>query len=127
MNPTALDSWILRDQKLVLTHNWDTKDEIVTMIFTNFTAEIFVKFSQDVVPSTKSYNQALVVQDGIIKFVPMNSTDTFMARDTIGLRRVQTLLRKIIEQELNFLNQLNSFKELLQSAGVISEDISIAK
>ena len=47
--PTALDLWILRDQSLVLTHNWDTKDELVTMIFKNFTAEMFVKFSQDIV------------------------------------------------------------------------------
>ena len=78
-------------------------------------------------PSTKSYNQALVVQDGIIQFVPMNTTDTFIARDTIDLKRVQTLLGKIIEQELDFLAQLNSFKDLLQSAGVISKDKAVEK
>ena len=88
---------------------------------------MFVKFSQDIVPSTKSYNQALVVQDGIIQFVPMNTTDTFIAGDTIALKRVQTLLGKIIEQELDFLAQLNSFKDLLQSAGVISKDKVVEK
>ena len=46
--PTALDSWILREQSLVLTHNWKRKDELVMLMFGNFTNEMFVKFSQSV-------------------------------------------------------------------------------
>ena len=38
------------------------------------------------------------------------------------MKRVQTLLGKIIEQELDLLAQLHSFENLLQSAGVISKD-----
>ena len=83
---------------------------------------MFVKFSPNVEPSTKSYNQALIVKDGLLQFVPMNTTETFIARGTVNLKRVQTLLGKIIEQELDLLAQLHSFKNLLQSAGVISKD-----
>ena len=64
---------------------------------------MFVKFSQNVEPSTKSYNQALIVKDGLLQFVPMNTTETVIARGTVPLKRVQTLLGKIIEQELDLL------------------------
>ena len=65
--PTALDMWILRDQNLVLTVNWDKNDEIINMDFQGFEQQIQNTFSQTLSPQSRPYNQGL-----ILKFVSMN-------------------------------------------------------
>ena len=34
--PTSLDMWILRDQSIILTMNWDKNDEVINMDFKGF-------------------------------------------------------------------------------------------
>ena len=50
----------------------------------------------------------------------MDSNLTFLAEASVDLKRVNTTLYKIISQELNFLDQLTSFREMLQSAKVLT-------
>ena len=75
--PTSLDMWVLRDQSIVLTMNWETNDEVINMNFTGFTAEILKTFSQTLVPTSKPYNQGLVVIDKVLQFVSMDSAMNF--------------------------------------------------
>ena len=67
--PMSLDIFILRDQNIVLTVNWVTSDQVVTMDFPGFIKVLNDRFSQTVTPVQKPYNQALVLIDQIFQFV----------------------------------------------------------
>ena len=65
--------WILRDQSIVLPMNWDTDDEVINMDFEGFTNEIQKTFSQTLLPTSKPYNQGLLVIEKALQFVSMES------------------------------------------------------
>ena len=50
----------------------------------------------------------------------MDTTETYLAKNNQALNQVSTLLSQILAQELNFLNQLNTFQTMLQSADVFT-------
>ena len=52
----------------------------------------------------------------------MDSPLTFLATGSVDLKRVNTTLSKIISQEIDFLEQLTSFRQLLQSAEVLKNE-----
>ena len=112
--------WILRDQNIILTVNWDKNDEIINMDFKGFKQQIQKTFSQTLSPQSRPYNQGLVVIEKVLQFVNMDSDLTFLEEASVDLKRVNTTLYKIISQELNFLDQLTSFREMLQSARVFT-------
>ena len=106
---TILDVWILRDQSILLTKNWNSEDEVIYMEFEKFENMTRHKFSQPMLPKTESFNQGLVIIHWKLQFVSFNSP----------LKWVNTTLSKIISQEIDFLEQLTSFRQLLQSAEVL--------
>ena len=119
--PMSLDMFILRDQNIVLTVNWVTTDQVVTMDIPSFVQALNDRFAQTLDPVQKPYNQALVLVDQVFKFIDMNSPNTFVAYPSSDLKRVYLTLTKIIEQESTFLNQLISFKSMLESAQVLTD------
>ena len=42
--PSALDVWILRDQEILLTRNWDDEDQVINMDFSGFQNQIRTVF-----------------------------------------------------------------------------------
>ena len=64
-------------------------------------------------PQSRPFNQGLVVIEKVLQFANMDSNLTFLAEASVDLKRVNTTLYKIISQELNFLDQLTSFREML--------------
>ena len=38
--PSAIDVWILRDQEILITRNWDTEDQLINMDFSGFQKQI---------------------------------------------------------------------------------------
>ena len=54
--PTSLDMFILRDQNIVLTVNWVTTDQVVTMDFPSFIKALNDRFSQTLTPVQQPYN-----------------------------------------------------------------------
>ena len=90
------------------------------MDFSGFQKQIKKVFSQTLSPKSQPYNQGLVVIDQIFQFINMESNLVFEANATFDLKRVNTTLYQIIDQELNFLAQLTSFQSMLHSAKVFT-------
>ena len=84
----SLDMYILRDQEIVITSNWVTSDETITMDFDGCVTAINDRFSQTLTPVKKPYNQALVLIDKTFTFVNMNSHLKFVAYPSRDLQRV---------------------------------------
>ena len=72
------------------------------MDFTGFKNQIQTRFSQTLSPTSKPYNQGLVVIDRIFKFINMESDLVSEANTTFDLKRVNTTLCQIKDQELPF-------------------------
>ena len=52
----AINVYILRDQSIILTKNFNTGDSMINMFFSGFTRTVKTEFGQDVVPTTQPYN-----------------------------------------------------------------------
>ena len=71
--PTSLNMWILRDQNIILTMNWDKNDEVINMDFPGFKQVIQTTFSQTLSPQSRPFNQGLGVIEKVLQFVNMDS------------------------------------------------------
>ena len=71
-------------------------------------------------PKSEPFNQGLIVIDQTFQFINMESNLVFEANDTFDLKRVNTTLYQIIDQEIDFLTQLTSFQSMLHSAKVFT-------
>ena len=49
----AINVYILRDQAIILTKNFNTDDSMINMLFNGFTRTLRTEFGQDVVPTTQ--------------------------------------------------------------------------
>ena len=90
------------------------------MNFSGFEEQIKTTFSQTVKPTVQPFNQGLVLIDQKLQFLKMESSLVFEVNATSDLRRVFTTLYQIIDQEINFLNQLTSFQSMLHLANVFT-------
>ena len=84
--PTSLDVWVLCGQTVAITTNNKASDQMVYLSFTAFQQMIQAKFSQDLLPTKEKYNQGLWVQGGFLQFVDIDSTETFVAKQSIDLK-----------------------------------------
>ena len=55
----ALDVYILREQEVLITKNYQDQDELRNMIFSGFSSLLHQTFGQTLVPSRQAYNQVL--------------------------------------------------------------------
>ena len=68
----------------------------------------------------RPFNQALVLDKGIFKFVQMDSNQTYRARKTKKLLQLATLFDQIVAQELSFFGQLKSFTDMLHASNIFT-------
>ena len=109
----AINVYILRDQSIILTKNFSTDDSMINMFFSGFTRTVKTEFGQDVVPTTQPYNQGLVLEAGLFKFVNINTTQTYEVKNTKDISQTYQLISQLVNQEQIFLNQLESFMQML--------------
>ena len=73
----SIDVWILRGQEVLLTKGSKHDDEVVNMMFSGFSTSMHTNFAQVVTPTQQNYNQGLVLEAGLFKFVPMNTSSVY--------------------------------------------------
>ena len=118
--PTALDAWILRGKNIILSKKHNADDQIINLTFEGFQQTIQEVFHQTLTIEVTEYNRCLVIKDGVFAFIPMDAAETYLAQNNPLLNQVSTLLSQILAQELNFLTQLNTFQNMLQSTDVFT-------
>ena len=69
----VLDVYLLRNQEVLITKNYQDEDELRNMLFSGFSNLLFRTFSQTLVPIKQDFNQVLVLEDKKFKFVPLSS------------------------------------------------------
>ena len=114
----ALDVYLLRGQEVLITKNFHDEDELRNMLFSGFSNLISRTFSQTIVPTKQDFNQVLVLQDKIFKFVPLSSPLTYAVNSTIELAQVFEIVTQIIDKEQKILDQLLAFRNMLIQTSV---------
>ena len=108
----AVNVYILRDQEIILTKNFNTDSSMINMFFPGFTKIMLEEFGQNIVSTKQAYNQGLVLDKGLFKFVNINSTNLYEVKNTKDISQTFQLLSQLINQEQKFLNQLESFMQM---------------
>ena len=114
----ALDVYLLREQEVLITKNYQDEDELRNMLFSGFSNLLFRTFSQTLVPIKQNFNQVLVLEDKKFKFVPLSSPLTYAVNTTIELAQVFEIVAQIINKEQEILNQLLAFRDMLIQTSV---------
>ena len=114
----ALDVYLLRGQEVLLTKNFADNDELRNMLFPGFSNLLQNSFSQTLVPTKQDFNQVLVLQDKIFKFVPLSSNLTYAVNSTLELSQVFALVNQIVDKEQKILDQLLAFQNMLIETSV---------
>ena len=120
----ALDVYLLREQEVLITKNYQDEDELRNMLFSGFSNLLFRTFSQTLVPTKQNFNQVLVLQDKKFKFVPLSSPLTYAVNSTIELAQVFEIVAQIINKEQEILNQLLAFRDMLIQTSVFEAGAS---
>ena len=118
----ALDVYLLRNQEVLLTKNFADNDELRNMLFQGFSALLQTSFSQTLVPTKQDYNQVLVLQDKLFKFVPLSSNLTYSVNSTLELSQVYEMVNQIISKEQKILDQLTAFQNMLIDTSVFQTE-----
>ena len=87
----AINVYILRDQAIILTKNFNTDDSMINMFFSGFTRTVKTEFGQDV-PAAQPYNQGLVLEAGLFKFVNINTAKTYEVKNTKDISQTYQLI-----------------------------------
>ena len=87
----SVDVWLLRDQEILITKS-TINDQMVNMFFPGFTATVLRTFGQTVVPTKQPYNQGLVLEAGIFKFVNMNTPTIYEVTNTVEMSQAFRVL-----------------------------------
>ena len=111
----SIDVWILRDQEVLLTKNSKHDDEIVNMMFQGFSQTMRTNFAQVVIPTRQNYNQGLVLEAGLFRFVHMNTSDVYEVQSNPDMSQIYRTFTQLIDQDKKFLNQLQSFQNMFNS------------
>ena len=114
----VLDVYLLRNQEVLITKNYQDEDELRNMLFSGFSNLLFRTFSQTLVPIKEDFNQVLVLEDKKFKFAPLSSPSTYAVNTTIELAQVFEIVAQIINKEQEILNQLLAFRDMLIQTSV---------
>ena len=117
MTPTSVDVWLLRNQEVLITKG-TIDDQMINMFFPGFSATVLQNFGQTIVPTKQPYNQALVLEGGIFKFVKMTTPTTYEVSNTVELTQAFRIFSQLINQDQKFLNQMQSFMTMLVDSKV---------
>jgi hypothetical protein len=114
----SIDVWLLRGQEVLLTKGSNKEDEVINMMFSGFTSTMSTNFAQDVTPTKQNFNQGLVLEEGLFKFVPMNTSSVYEVQVNADMSQVFRTFTQLIHQDQKFLNQLESFQKMLINSNV---------
>ena len=92
----AVNVFILRDQEIILTKNFNTDSSMINMFFPGFTKIMQDNFGQNIVPSKQPFNQGLVLEKGLFKFVNINSTTLYEVKNTKDISQTYQILSQLI-------------------------------
>ena len=123
----VLDVYLLRNQQVLITKNYQDEDELRNMIFSGFSNLLFRTFGQTLVPTKEDYNQVLVLENKTFKFKPLSSPATYAVNTTIELIQVFEIVSQIINKEQEILNQLLAFRDMLIQTSVFASGDSLVK
>ena len=118
----ALDVYILRNQQVLITKNYQDEDELRNMIFSGFSSLLHQTFGQTLVPSRQAYNQVLTLESKVFKFTPLSSPLRYSVNTTTQVMQVLQLVTQIIEKEQENLDQLLAFTDMLVETSVFTQD-----
>ena len=107
----------MRDQEILITKG-TIDDQMINMFFAGFSATVLQNFGQTIVPTKQPYNQALVLEAGIFKFVKMTTPTTYEVSNTVELTQAFRIFSQLINQDQKFLNQMQSFMSMLVDSQV---------
>ena len=108
----SIDVWLLRGQEVLLTKGSNKEDEVINMMFSGFTSTMSTNFAQDVTPTKQNFNQGLVLEEGLFKFVPMNTSSVYEVQNNADMSQVFRTFTQLIHQDKKILNQLESFQKM---------------
>ena len=120
----SIDVWILRGQEVLLTKGSKHDDEVVNMMFSGFSTSMHTNFAQVVTPTKQNYNQGLVLEAGLFKFVPMNTSSVYEVQNNPDMSQVFRTFTQLIDQDKKFLHQLESFQKMLIKSNVFQDPSS---
>ena len=118
----ALDVYLLRNQEVLLTKNFSDNDELRNMLFDGFSALLQASFSQILQPTKQDYNQVLVLENKLFKFVPLSTDLTYLVNSTLELSQVHEMVNQIISKEQEILDQLTAFQNMLIDTSVFQKE-----
>ena len=118
----APDVYLLRGQEVLLTKIFADNDELRNMLFPGFSTLLKNSFSQTLVPTKQDFNQVLVLQDKIFKFVPLSSNLTYAVNSTLELSQVFEMVNQIVAKEQKILDQFLAFKNMLIETSVFAAE-----
>ena len=118
----ALDVYILREQEVLITKNYQDQDELRNMIFSGFSNLLSHTFGQTLVPSRQAYNQVLTLESKVFKFTPLSSSLSYSVNTTTQVMQVLELVSQIIVKEQENLDQLLAFTDMLVQTSVFKPD-----
>ena len=104
----AVNVFILRDQEIILTKNFNTDSSMINMFFPGFTKIMHDNFGQNIVPSKQPFNQGLVLEKGLFKFVNINSTTLYEVKNTKDISQTYHFLSQLIKHEQTFFSSSQS-------------------
>ena len=93
-----------------------------TCCFQGFSTLLQNSFSQTLVPTKQDFNQVLVLQDKIFKFVPLSSNLTYAVNSTLELSQVFEMVNQIVDKEQKILDQLIAFQNMLIETSVFAAE-----
>ena len=118
----ALDVYLLRNQEVLLTKIFSDNDELRNMLFDGFSALLQASFSQILQPTKQDYNQVLVLENKLFKFVPLSTDLTYLVNSTLELSQVHEMVNQIISKEQEILDQLTAFQNMLIDTSVFQKE-----
>ena len=122
----ALDVYLLRNQEVLITKNYQDQDELRNMIFPGFSNLLHRTFGQTLVPSRQDYNQVLTLESKVFKFAPLSSPLSYAVNTTSQVMQVFELVSQIIEKEQEILDQLLAFTDMLVQTSVFTAGDTLA-
>ena len=96
--------WILRGQEVLLTKGSKHDHEVVNMMFSGFSTSMHTNFAQVVTPTQQNYNQGLVLEAGLFKFVPMNTSTVYEVQNNPDMSQVYRTFTQLIDQDKKILH-----------------------
>ena len=76
-------------------------------------------FEQDILVTTKQYDQVLSLENYQFSMIELNKNDTYFVQNSTKLEHIYNLLGDIVRREEVILSKLENFTHLLQTTNIL--------